>query len=241
MLHDLQLEYFVISETKLVDSFPSIQFAIENYQIRGRRNRDGHGGGLIEFVKKSIIYKRVKQFETVISESICSEITISRKRCFCMSIYRPPNFNNLDTFFKEVSDSLSKESLTYKTFMIMGDFNIDINTAGMNFDKLDEFCNLFDQTNLIKTETCCTKNHKSTIDLSLTNRPLSFQKTRTTETGISDYHKLATFFKSHYTRIKPKIIYYRNCKNFNEELFLDLENSNLSANSDNTQENYTNL
>ena len=124
----------------------------------------------------------------------------------------------------------------------MGDFNIDINTAGMNVDKIVEFCNLFDLINLIKTETCCTKNHKSTIDLFLTNRPLSFQKSRTTETGISDYHKLiSTFFKSHYTRLKPKMIYYRNYKNFNEELFLkDLENSNLSANSDNPHENYTN-
>ena len=72
---------------------------------------------------------------------------------------------------------------------------------------------------LIKTETCSTKNRKSTIDLFLTNRPLFFQKTRTTETGISDYHKLlSTSFKSNYTRLKPKIIYYRNYKNFNEEL-----------------------
>ena len=93
-----------------------------------------------------------------------------------MVIYRPPNFNNQDTFFREVADSLSKASLTY------------------------------DLTNLIKTEACCTKNHKSTIDLFLTNRPLSFQKNRTTETGISHYHKLiATFFKSHYTRFKPKV------------------------------------
>ena len=80
----------------------------------------------------------------------------------------------------------------------MGDFYIDINTAGVDVERLDEFCNLLDLTNLMKTETCCTKNHKSTIDLFLTNRPLSFQKTKTTETGISDYHKLvSTFFKSH--------------------------------------------
>ena len=65
----------------------------------------------------------------------------------------------------------------------MGDFNIDINTAGIEVDKLDEFCNLFELTNLIKTETCCTENYKSTIDLFQTNRPLSFQKTRATETG----------------------------------------------------------
>ena len=108
----------------------------------------------------------------------------------------PPSFNNLDTFFKEVIDSLSKATLTYENVIIIGDFNIDINTTGMDVDKLDEFCNLFDLTNLIKTETCCTKNHKSTVDLFLTNWPLPFQKNRTTETGISDYHKLiSTFFK----------------------------------------------
>ena len=120
-----------------------------------------------------------------------------------------------------MSDSLSKASLTYENFIIMVDFNIDINTAGMKVGKIDEFCNLFDLTNLIKTETSCTKNHKSATDLFLTNRPLSFQKTRTTETGISVYYKLiSTFFKSHYTRLKLRIIYYRNYKNFNEELFL---------------------
>ena len=125
----------------------------------------------------------------------------------------------------------------------MGDFDIDINTAGMDVYKLNEFCNVFDLTNLIKTEKCCTENHKSTIDLFLTNGSLSFQKTRTTETWISDYHKLiSTFFKSHYTRLKLRIIYYRNYKNCNEDLFLkDLENSNLSANSDDPHENYSNL
>ena len=81
MLHDLQLYYFVISETKLDDSFPSAQFAIENNEIWGRRDRDGHGAGMTVFVKRGIICKRVKQFETVISESICSEITIFRKKC----------------------------------------------------------------------------------------------------------------------------------------------------------------
>ena len=80
MLHDLQLEYFVISETNLDDSFPSSQFAIENHEIRARRDRDGQEGGLIEFAKRVIICKRVKQFETVNSESFCSEITISRKK-----------------------------------------------------------------------------------------------------------------------------------------------------------------
>ena len=125
----------------------------------------------------------------------------------------------------------------------MGDFVTNINTAGIEVDKLDEFWNLFDLKILVKTETCCTKNDKSTIDLFLTNRPLSFQNIRATGTRISDYHKLIwTFLKSCYTRLKPKIISYRNYKDFNEEDFLrDLKISNYSANSDNLLENYTNL
>ena len=83
------------------------------------------------------------------------------------------------------------------------------------------------------------KRHKST------NRPLSivfnkkttvFSKTRDTETGIIDYHKLKS---SCYTHLKPHIIYYTNYNNLNEKLFVrDLEISNLENNSDNPYRNY---
>ena len=72
----------------------------------------------------------------------------------------------------------------------MGDFNIDLKIKGFGFNKLDQFCDLFNLTNLMKTETYFTMSHKSLIDLFLTNKPLSFQKTHVTETGLSDYHKL---------------------------------------------------
>ena len=36
----LQLDYFVLSQTKLDDSFPSAQFYIENFEIRNWRDRD---------------------------------------------------------------------------------------------------------------------------------------------------------------------------------------------------------
>ena len=100
----LQLDYFVISETKLDSSFPSAQFHIVDYEIRSRRDRNKSGGGLIEFVKKGIITKRLKGLETNLSETICTEITISKKRWFCMSVYRPPTSSNIDTFFCQVNN-----------------------------------------------------------------------------------------------------------------------------------------
>ena len=52
-------------------------------------------------------------------------------------------------------------------------------------------------------------NHKSTIDLILTNKPRSFQITNVTETGVSDCHKLiTTFMKFHISHLKPRNVHY---------------------------------
>ena len=64
MIGRLQLDCSVIRETKLDSSFPSAQFHIGDDEIRNRRDRDKSGGGLIEFVKKGIITKRLKDLET---------------------------------------------------------------------------------------------------------------------------------------------------------------------------------
>ena len=112
-----------------------------------------------------------------------------------MSIYRPPLYNNIVGFFEGLTLCLSKASTKYENFIIMGDFNIDVN-AGVRLGniKLDEFKKLFNLTNLIKEYTYVTKDNKSTIDLIFTNRPLSFQKTKVSETGLNDYHKLISSF-----------------------------------------------
>ena len=76
--------------------------------------------------------------------------------------------------------------------------------------------------------------------LILTNKPSSFQKTMATKTGLSDFHKLvSTFFKFYYSRLKPKIVYYRNYKNFNNSNFLkELSNNTLFLDSDDSSETY---
>ena len=73
---------------------------------------------------------------------------------------------------------------------------------------------------MVDTETCVTNSHKWTIDLIPTNKPSSFQKPMATKTGLNDFHKIvSTFFKSHYSRLKSKIVYHRNYKNFNNVTF----------------------
>ena len=110
-------------------------------------------------------------------------------------------------------------------------------------DKLDVFCDTLNLANLVKSETCYTNNHKSTFDLFLTNKTRSFQFTSVTETGLSNYHRLiATFMNSHFSRLKPKIIHYRNFKRFDKQNFIaDVKNVGLSFETDDPNENHSAL
>ena len=200
----LQLDYFVLSETKIDESFPSAQLNIHDYEIRNRRDRDKHGGGL-------------------------------------SGIYRPPRSNNIVTFSEELTDLLSRAINSYDNIILMGDFNIDIKKENSTAcDILEKFCDTFNLTNLVKSKTCFMNNHKSTVDLILTNKRRSFQITNVTETGVSDCHELiTTFMKSHISRLKPQNVYYCNCKCFNEEKFLsDVKEVDFSFKISNPDENY---
>ena len=106
---------------------------------------------------------------------------------------------------KLITDSLSKGSEFDENFIILDDFNIDIEVADRELDKLGQFCDLFNLTNLIRNETCVIRDHKSAINLILTNTPKGFENTCIRKTGLSDFHKLSlTFFKTQITRLKPK-------------------------------------
>ena len=73
------VSYFLISETKSDNSFPKAQLTVNNYEIRARRDREKHEGGLIEFVRKGLIRKTLRKYESLNIEVICSEVTISNK------------------------------------------------------------------------------------------------------------------------------------------------------------------
>ena len=71
----LSLDYLTLSETKIDESFPtSPQFNVEGYEIRARRDRDKYGGGLIEFGRRGLICKRLRDYEPKYSECLCSEL-----------------------------------------------------------------------------------------------------------------------------------------------------------------------
>ena len=142
LLKDLPLDYIVISEIKLDESFPNSQFKLNGYEVRERRDIHKHRGGLFEFARQDFICKRLKKYEPNCSECICSEFTISKKKWICFSIYRPPSTGNIKTFVEEMNEVISKALCKYENLIVMGDFNIDIKSSSSDTDKLENFCDL---------------------------------------------------------------------------------------------------
>ena len=101
--------------------------------------------------------------------------------------------------------------------IMLGDFNCEITE-----DMMDEFTSLFNLRSLIKTPTCFkSEENPSCIDLILTNRINCFQNSSTIETGLPDFHHLVfTVMKTTFRRKPPKVIRYRDFKNYVSENYL---------------------
>ena len=68
-------------------------------------------------------------------------------------------------------------------------------------------------------------DNPSCIDLILTNKPRSFQKSSVLETGLSDFHHLTfTILKTHFQKKPPQTVKYRDFRRYSIEGFQhDLE------------------
>ena len=107
----------------------------------------------------------------------------------------------IEIHLRQLQKQLEAFSERYEHFLIMGDFNADV------FDpSVTSFCTLF-RLKRIAMEPTCYKNSEnpSCIDLFVANCPRSF-------------HKLVvTILRTSFEPLSPKIIKYRNYKNFDKD------------------------
>ena len=225
----LSVDYFILSETKIDESFLTAQINVEGYEIRARLDRDKYDEGLIEFVRRGLICKRLRDHQPKHNESLYSELTLPTKSRYDLVSTGHQSQVIFQCFLKNRQYlSLSKAILKYENLLNMGDFNIEMKSENLGYDKIN-------LTNLIKSETCFTKNHESLI-----NTPWSFQNTHLSETALSNCHKLITaFLKTNFSRLRPKVLSYRNYKNFDESKFLnDLSKIIITFDNKNPNQDY---
>ncbi len=219
-----RLDIFLLSETKIDESFPPGQFTIEGYAKPFRRDRDKCGGGLILYLRNDIPCKQIKLQYTLPSDIECLfiEINLRNKKYLLVGGYNPHK-DSSPYFLNHVGKALDTLLCVYENILLLGDFN-----STQEEQCMKDFCETYNLKNLVNEPTCfkSTKN-PSSIDVMLTNRKISFQNTMTIETGLSDHHKMTTsVLKVFFKKKEPMQINYRSFKNFNELIFKnELKNS----------------
>ena len=95
-----------------------------------------------------------------------------------------------------------------------GDSNINTLRPTSDSSKhLSDLNETFSLTNLVTGSTYFKSNKHTPIDLVLTNKPMSFYKSRSFVTGLSHCHKLVvSIFRTWFQTHTPKFVTYRNKK-----------------------------
>ena len=204
------IDILVGGETKLDDTFPVNQFALNGFSKPYRKDRNRHGGGVMIFVRDDIPSKSVNNhtFPDDI-EAILVQINLKKYKFLLLGGYHPPSQSE-NYFFNSISMALDMYRDTHKNLLLTSDFNADEEMS--TFGGFLEDSNL---KNIVKDKTCF-KNalNPSCIDLFLTNTPHCFQNTCTINTGLSDFHRMIpTIHKTTFRKAKPIVIQYRCYKN----------------------------
>ena len=212
---DNNIDLLLISETKLDDSFPTAQFQMKGFSVPYRYDRNGKSGGLLLHMREDI------QSKLLISQSKCNIETLSaavnlRKRKWFLNCSYNPHQNLISNYLECLNRLIEEHSNSFDNFIFIGDFNVST-----KHNSMINFYDLNGLRNPINVLTCYKNSDNPTsIDLILTNRPSYFQHSPVFKTGMSDFHLLTiTEFKTSFHKRGPKIIKYRDYKNFENNKF----------------------
>ena len=157
---------FLLSESKLDDSFPLGQFLIDGFHAPFKFDFHKNGRGIILYIREDIP-ARVLSHNFPPGESFFVEIIFHKKKWLIS--------RTLDTF-----------STKYENILLLGDFN-----ACADDETVNDFRSSYCLKSLIKQPTCFKNpENLSCIDLILTNKPWRFHSMCVLETGLSDFHRI---------------------------------------------------
>ena len=217
------VDVLCIAETKLDKAFPTSKFVLNGFKTPYRLDISDSSGGLLLYVNRQLPSRQLHRCPiTADIQIIAVELNLRKHKWLLLSIYRPPS-QTLSYFLDALSRVIDFYSPNYENIVILGDFN---DTPVSN--EISTFISDYGLYSLINSPTCFKSSDGRCIDLILTNKKHSFQKSQSFETGVSDFHHLIyTMLKQTFVHIPPKVVSYRSYRKFSEEAFKEELKTNL--------------
>ena len=115
---DKNFDIFLISETKLDDSFSSAQFKIEVFTTPYRYDRNDKGGGLLLSIREDIPSHLLQCKPQCNLESLSVEINL-RKRKWFLNCWCNPHRNSFSSHLECLNRAIDEHSKTYDNFIFI--------------------------------------------------------------------------------------------------------------------------
>ena len=210
------VDFIAIAETKLDQSFPNSQFKVENYELY-RADFTAKSGGLLVHIRDDLPHRRLNSIEINSEgfESICIEITIGSSKTVVTSLYKHPYVKN-DYFKKCFTDVIDGLLAKYDDLV----FIFDGNLCPTKSSTIQDLCDMYDLSNLIKEPTCHKGPVSTLLDVLLVTNPKRYIKALNEEFCLSDFHNVVGAATRRYAPArKPYQIHYRSFKKFDDTNF----------------------
>ncbi len=210
-MYSESIDVLCLSESWLCDNYTEKDISIANMSKVCRRDRGSRGGGVIVYVRDSLVIKRLKNIEPQGSEIICLDIKMpnSPKHILLAQCYRPDTRDVME-FSSDLLD-IHDFSVQNNYFMsvYLGDFN-GKNDQWYMYDKTNNEGSIlqyaFENMNCVQVVDFPTRfrNDKtSCLDLLITNRDRLINDLHSASPiGKSDHVPIIFEIKCNYPKIK---------------------------------------
>ena len=178
-------DILVFSESWLKPEVRNDNILIENFLQPDRCDRPG--GGVVVYVRDTLICRRRPDLEIRGLEAVWVEIQTKSKKVLIGGFYRPPNSNT--QYFNHINESIDRAYNTHiADVIILGDFNY--NMLQDNNNKMKELIQVYNMIQLISDPTHFTKK-SSLIDMILVRNSPNILTSGVADTfipGLTRYH-----------------------------------------------------
>ena len=121
-----KLDIFMVSDTKIDDTFPKSQFLIEGFSKPFRFDRTEKVGGILLYIREDIPCKHMKQITLNNSfERFFVELNLRSKKWLLGRSYNHHK-EIIASHFSNVSAALDKLCADHENIILQGDFNVEV-------------------------------------------------------------------------------------------------------------------
>nr|CAH7733641.1 unnamed protein product [Callosobruchus chinensis] len=223
-----KFDIFAVSESWLTERISSDNIMIDGYTVFRKDRYIGRGSGVLFYISNRFKCEVIDVSDDI--EQLFIKV-VFRKCVFVIGVVYKPPLVNYKHFIDSLETSLTIAAAYSENIICIGDVNVNfLDNNCLPTIYFNSMLNSLEMSQMITEPTRITLQSESLIDVLLSNCNTLVETTFVDSVSFSDHDCVCGILNCEKPTIEPKIITYRDFKNFNEDEFInDLNNANLDS------------